>query len=223
MLVARLCPTLCDLVDRSPPGYSRALEWVAISSSRGSCRPRNRTRVSCFAGDFFPSWATREPHLKVQLCSETRKIWDSILKTSDVGIRVWWEPLCVWKRHPSLVSGQVRSVIRDKSFGLKAARTPRGKKEMVGGQGSLACNIPRGRKDSDRTSQLADNNNSNDHPSPSHMWRIPSRLRNPAILPPVLGETQYKFHFRLLYNQWQRADLRTCAPSSPPKRWVSGH
>ena len=37
------CPTLCDLVDCSPPGSSvhgilqaRILEWVAISSSRGS-------------------------------------------------------------------------------------------------------------------------------------------------------------------------------------------
>ena len=37
------CPTLCDPMDRSPPGSSvhrisqaRILEWVAISSSRGS-------------------------------------------------------------------------------------------------------------------------------------------------------------------------------------------
>ena len=40
------CLTLCDLVDCSPPGCSvrgilqaRTLEWVAISSSRGSSRP----------------------------------------------------------------------------------------------------------------------------------------------------------------------------------------
>ena len=39
----QLCPTLCDAVDCSPPGSSvhrilqaRILEWVAISSSRGS-------------------------------------------------------------------------------------------------------------------------------------------------------------------------------------------
>ena len=38
----------------SPPGSSvheifqtRTLEWVAISSSRGSSRPRDRTHVSC--------------------------------------------------------------------------------------------------------------------------------------------------------------------------------
>ena len=36
------------------------LEWVAISFSRGSSRPGDRTRVSCIAGRHFTSWATRE-------------------------------------------------------------------------------------------------------------------------------------------------------------------
>ena len=41
MLVAQLCPTLCDTMDCSPPGSSvhgilqaRILEWVAIPFSR---------------------------------------------------------------------------------------------------------------------------------------------------------------------------------------------
>ena len=45
---------LCDPVDYRPPGSSvygifqaRILEWVAISSSRGSSRPRDGTRISC--------------------------------------------------------------------------------------------------------------------------------------------------------------------------------
>ena len=65
--VAQLCPTLCDPMDCSPPGFSihgifqaRILEWVAISFSRGSSRPRNRTWVSCIAGRCFTLWATRE-------------------------------------------------------------------------------------------------------------------------------------------------------------------
>ena len=51
------CVWLCDPLDCSPPGSSvrgilqaRILEWVAISSSRGSSRPRDQTwvsRVSC--------------------------------------------------------------------------------------------------------------------------------------------------------------------------------
>ena len=58
--VTQSCPTLCDPMDYSPPGSSvhgilqvRILEWVAISFSRGSSQPRDRTRVSCIAGRRF--------------------------------------------------------------------------------------------------------------------------------------------------------------------------
>ena len=58
--VAQSCPTLCDPVDCSLPGSSihgilqeRILEWVAISFSRGSSRPRDWTQVSCIAGRCF--------------------------------------------------------------------------------------------------------------------------------------------------------------------------
>ena len=51
--VAQSCPTLCDPMDCSLPGSSvhgifqaRRLEWVAISFSRRSSRPRDWTRVS---------------------------------------------------------------------------------------------------------------------------------------------------------------------------------
>ena len=42
---------------------ARILEWVAISSSRGSSWTRDQTRVSCvscIAGGFFTCWAIRE-------------------------------------------------------------------------------------------------------------------------------------------------------------------
>ena len=54
-------------MDCSPPGPSvhgilqaRTLEWVAVSFSERSSRPRDRTWVSCIAGRFFTIWATRE-------------------------------------------------------------------------------------------------------------------------------------------------------------------
>ena len=57
----------CDPVDLSLPGSSvhgisqaRILEWVAILSLKGSSQPRDWTQVSCIAGGFFTSWATRE-------------------------------------------------------------------------------------------------------------------------------------------------------------------
>ena len=67
VLVAQLCPTLCDPMYCSPPGSSvhgifqaRILEWVAISFSRGYFQPRNQTQASCIAGRFFTYWAMRE-------------------------------------------------------------------------------------------------------------------------------------------------------------------
>ena len=65
VLVAQLCPTLCDPMDYSPPASSvhgilqaRILEWIAIPSSRRSSQPRDWTQVSCVADKFFTFWGT---------------------------------------------------------------------------------------------------------------------------------------------------------------------
>ena len=54
-------------MDCSPPDFSvhgisqaRILEWVAISSSRGSSHPRDWMQVYCIAVGFFTNWATRK-------------------------------------------------------------------------------------------------------------------------------------------------------------------
>ena len=64
---SQLCLTFCDPMGCSLPGSSihglfraRVLEWVAISFSRRSSRPRDGTRVSCIVGRRFTVWATRE-------------------------------------------------------------------------------------------------------------------------------------------------------------------
>ena len=71
-------PNSCNPIDCSPPGFSvhgilqaRILEWVAISFSRGSSQPRDRTRVSCIACGFFTNVVSalkkmRGPSLVVQ-------------------------------------------------------------------------------------------------------------------------------------------------------------
>ena len=58
--VAQSCPTLCDPMNCSLPGSSihgifqaGVLEWIAISFSRGSSRPGDRTQVSRIAGRCF--------------------------------------------------------------------------------------------------------------------------------------------------------------------------
>ena len=67
---AQLCLTLYNPMDCNSPGSSvsgisqaRILEWVTISSSRGSSRSRDWTCdscVSCISGGFFTHWAIEE-------------------------------------------------------------------------------------------------------------------------------------------------------------------
>ena len=57
----RSCLTLCNPMDRCPPGSSvhgilqaKILQWVAMPSSRGSSHPRDGTRVSYIS--YIGSW-----------------------------------------------------------------------------------------------------------------------------------------------------------------------
>ena len=82
VLVTQSCPTLCDPMDCSLPGSSvsgilqaRILEWVEISSSRGSSRlwsfVNKRLWRQIVGGRGFPSWCwcaywwalLHDPHL----------------------------------------------------------------------------------------------------------------------------------------------------------------
>ena len=89
--VTQSCPTLCNPMDCSLPGFSihgifqaTVPEWVAISFSRVSSQPRDQTWVSHIAGRCFTLWATREAlnlytriKLLTSLCYSTKvfQIW----------------------------------------------------------------------------------------------------------------------------------------------------
>ena len=70
---AQSCPTHCDSMNYSPPGFAvhgllqaRILKWIAISSSRGSSWPQDWALISCiscFAGGLFTTNATWEAPL----------------------------------------------------------------------------------------------------------------------------------------------------------------
>ena len=58
--ISQSCPTLCNPMDCSLPGFSlrgilqaRVLQWVAISFFRGSSQPRDQTWVSHIPGRRF--------------------------------------------------------------------------------------------------------------------------------------------------------------------------
>ena len=71
---AQSCLTFCNPVDCSPPGSSvhgilqaRILEWVAISFSRGSSQPRDRTWSPTLQADSLLSEPPGKPsHMKVK-------------------------------------------------------------------------------------------------------------------------------------------------------------
>ena len=66
VIVAQLCPTLCNPVDCQTPlsmEFSRQEYWSGlpfIPFSRGYSQLRDQTWISCTAGWFFTIWATRE-------------------------------------------------------------------------------------------------------------------------------------------------------------------
>ena len=83
--VTQSCPTLCDPMGCSLPGSSVhaifqaiVLEWIVISFSKGSSRPRDRTRVSHIVDRHLTVWATRE----VLLIAKSRCKQNKVGKTT---------------------------------------------------------------------------------------------------------------------------------------------
>ena len=92
--VTQLCPALCDPMDSTVHGIlqTRVLEWAVFHFSRGSSQPRDRTQVSCIAGGFFTSWATREALLIFKFLSH-RDYYRMFIRL----LLVYWSPcwLCI--------------------------------------------------------------------------------------------------------------------------------
>ena len=87
MLIAQLCPTLCEPMDYSPPGSSvhgilqaRILEWIARLFSRESSWPRDGTQVSHIAGRLITVWATWEAlgKLKMLIAQLCPTLWEPV-------------------------------------------------------------------------------------------------------------------------------------------------
>ena len=76
VLIAQLCPTLCNPMDYSLLGsfvhgilQARILEWVVIHFSRGSYQTEDWSQVSWIAGRVLTAWGTREVN------SATNQFW----------------------------------------------------------------------------------------------------------------------------------------------------
>ena len=74
----------------SHQGSPRILEWVAYPFSSRSSRARDQTRVSCIAGRFFTSWATREAHEKsTRGCNTVLRPWMPGFQSQLCHLQLW--------------------------------------------------------------------------------------------------------------------------------------
>ena len=95
---SQACLTLYDPMDCSPPGSSvrgifqaRILKWVTMPFSRGSCLPRDRTRVSFIfrigRWVLYHQHCLGSSHRSISSCSSKVEIWAS---QRVVGGLPWW-------------------------------------------------------------------------------------------------------------------------------------
>ena len=107
--VAKLCLTLCDPMDCSPPDSSvhgifrvRILEWVAISFSRGSSQLRDQTHVSCIGRWILNHWC----HLGSSFIGE---IFNSIFHFYKVSCRFYVSPFIRLSSFPIMLYWKISS------------------------------------------------------------------------------------------------------------------
>ena len=115
LLVAQPCPTLCDPMDCSPPGFPvhgiLQARTVEDPFSRGSSQPRDQTRVSHMAGRFFTIWAAREALILQLLFSHwvmSHSLWSHGLQTEKPGISVLYHLPEVAQTHVHQVSDAIQ-------------------------------------------------------------------------------------------------------------------
>ena len=113
-LVTKLCLTLCNPINCSPPGSSvhgifRQEKWVATSSSRGPSWLRDPAYVSCIAGGFFTTELPGKPPTLVGLFCLSVK-YRSRCNLLDM-IWKWQEEHASGRRSAQVPSAAVNGVI----------------------------------------------------------------------------------------------------------------
>ena len=128
--VTQLCPSLCDPLDCSLPGFSvhgifqtRILEWVAISFSRRSSWPRDWTHLSCIAGRLFTIEPPGKPLHFLHLRPKGKNMKGPIFQENSVNSVLQVQGTCQMTRQESLcpyLFGLRLSVLPDIPHGDKA-------------------------------------------------------------------------------------------------------
>ena len=139
-MCAQSCPTHCNPMDYSLTASSvhgilqaRILEWVAISSPRGSSRPGDRTHASsCIAGRFFITAPPGKSVCTSYLCQSLGPLPGNLFQPSKE------------RNYPqALVAQMVKSLpVRQKTWVWSLGKEDPLKKGMVNHSSILACRIP---------------------------------------------------------------------------------
>ena len=97
----------CDPLDCSPPGSSvcglsqaRTLEWVAVSFSGGSSRPRDRTYISCVGRRILYPITLSSPCIHFPPVAEGRTPPTSVSREAWRGLPAPQSPAAHVPRHP---------------------------------------------------------------------------------------------------------------------------
>ena len=93
VLVAQLCPTLCDPMDYSPPGSSihgilqaRILEWVALPSPRDRPNPGIEPRSPVSQADSSPSEPPGYQNYQWEQLVSPRYTWQRTAESLEDGV-----------------------------------------------------------------------------------------------------------------------------------------
>ena len=129
VLLIQARATLCNLMDCSQPESSvhgilqaRILQWVATPFARGSSWPRDQNWVSCTAGGFLTTWATRKALWEMRLHSkQTTGLWILFCLRGQHRNVVRW-------RTTLLDPGSENTALQRYEHGWSGARRPRGRK-----------------------------------------------------------------------------------------------
>ena len=127
---------------------ARILEWVAFSFFRGSSQLRDQTQVSCIAGGFLTSWATRMFIGRTDVEAETPILWPPDAKSW----LIWKDPDAGkdWGQEEKGTTEDETVGWHHRLNGYGFGGTP----GVGDGQGGLACCGSWGHKESDVSEQL---------------------------------------------------------------------
>ena len=151
---AESCPTLCNPMDCCPPGSSvhgilqaRILDWVAISSFRGSSWPSDWTPVSWSSALQVDSLPKFEPPGNPK---HSPSPWEALIKPQGY-TKSLWEGYDPWTGWPSAAHLASLRFLRVEFYSIGSASMPNAQCEVWVADSAVPAFLPEGSRESHST------------------------------------------------------------------------